>query len=92
MEGEPRHPQPGGLELTPSLQPVMTESTCLRSSGTLVHALVNKLTSDILALEDITALESERLDALCQLIYPLEELFTSHQVRLLQRVERRVGP
>jgi centromere/kinetochore protein ZW10 len=64
-----------------SAQPVMRESVCLQSSGLLVEALVSRVTIEILALEDITANESERLDTLCKKAYPLEDLFTSHHVR-----------
>ncbi len=61
-------------------QPVMRESACLQGSGILMEAFVCKITNDILALDDITANESERLDQLCKMLYPLEELFTSHHV------------
>jgi hypothetical protein len=71
---------------TISAQPVMRESACLKSSGSLVETLVSRLTSDILSLEDITANESERLDTLCKKAYPLEALFTSHHVSALQFV------
>lgn len=58
----------------------MRESACLQGSGILMEAFVSKMTSDIMALDDITANESERLDQLCKMLYPLEQLFTSHHV------------
>lgn len=43
--------------------------------GQLVDYAVSLMASDILALPDITELESNRIGELCKLVHPLDQLF-----------------
>ncbi len=61
----------------------MLQSTCLISVGVLVDATVDRITSDILAIRDITADDSEKLNKLCGEIKGLEELFSQMTVSIL---------
>jgi hypothetical protein len=58
-------------------QPVLPASTLDVFLGYLVDSLVQIISSDILALQDITELESNRLTDLLELVHPLENLFRS---------------
>lgn len=58
----------------------MPESTCLESMGRLIDAAISQICTDILAVVDITAEESERLKQLCQILRPIEERFNEMNV------------
>ena len=62
------------------LQDVMKESLCLTSMGQLVDTAISHICTDILALVDITAEESERLKQLCTILRPIEARFNEMNV------------
>lgn len=46
--------------------------------GQLVEAAVSQIADHIIAISDITADESERIKKLCDVLRPVEEIFTQH--------------
>lgn len=66
--------------LLTTLQDVMTELSCLTIMGQLIDTAISLICTDILALVDITAEESERLKQLCSVLRPVEERFTEMNV------------
>ncbi|WVW81452.1 hypothetical protein I302_103446 [Kwoniella bestiolae CBS 10118] len=66
----------GGLEsLDRVIRPVLPSSKRLEITSYLTSSLIHRLTNDVLGLEDITEVESNRLTELFKLVYPLEHLF-----------------
>ncbi|ORX34895.1 hypothetical protein BD324DRAFT_682822 [Kockovaella imperatae] len=57
------------------LKVVLPETTYLLVLGYLLDETIQKISGDILALQDITEVESTRLSELLRVIYPLEEIF-----------------
>ncbi|KAK4683475.1 hypothetical protein P7C73_g6781, partial [Tremellales sp. Uapishka_1] len=57
------------------LKAVLPTSTYLSVTGYLLDYSVSRIATDILALDDITEIESNRLNELCKLLHPLESLF-----------------
>ncbi|WWD22883.1 hypothetical protein CI109_107378 [Kwoniella shandongensis] len=57
------------------IKPVLPRSKQLEVLGYLVTALIARISDDILSLDDITEVESNRLTELLRLVYPLENLF-----------------
>lgn len=58
----------------------MTESSCLSTMGQLIDTAISHICTDILALVDITAEESERLKQLCSILRPIEDRFNDMNV------------
>jgi hypothetical protein len=58
----------------------MTESLCLATMGKLIDTAISHICTDILALVDITAEESERLKQLCSILRPIEDRFNDMNV------------
>jgi hypothetical protein len=58
----------------------MTESLCLATMGQLIDTAISHICTDILALVDITAEESERLKELCSILRPIEDRFNDMNV------------
>ena len=54
---------------------MLPATTYLIVLGYLLDETVQKLSADILGLQDITEVESTRLSDLLKMIYPLEEIF-----------------
>ncbi len=67
-------------------QAVLPSTTYISVLGYLLDTSVQRISSDILALADITELESNRLHDLVKLLQPLEALFVTQpdQVNQLQ--------
>lgn len=57
-------------------QPVLPLGRHLKALGLLLAAVLQRILSDVLALQDITARESERIASLCrETLQPLESFF-----------------
>jgi centromere/kinetochore protein ZW10 len=56
---------------------VLPMTTYLSALGYLLDCAVQRISSDILALPDITEVESNRLNELVKLLHPLEQVFVS---------------
>ncbi|KAK8844568.1 hypothetical protein IAR55_006415 [Kwoniella newhampshirensis] len=57
-------------------KPVLPRSKRLEMLEYLVTAFITRISEDILSLDDITEVESNRLTELLRLVYPLENLFS----------------
>lgn len=57
------------------VQAVLTKSRYYDALGSIVEAALSRILGDILALEDITEVESHRLSELCHILNALEGLF-----------------
>lgn len=53
----------------------MPSSTFYPTMGYLINTVLSRITAEILSLSDITENESEKLDKLLRMLYPLEGLF-----------------
>ncbi|KAL9112462.1 MAG: hypothetical protein Q9227_003304 [Pyrenula ochraceoflavens] len=56
-------------------KPILSHSALLQSTSSLLARVIDKLTKDILDMEDISDAESQRLAAFCNHIAELEDLF-----------------
>jgi hypothetical protein len=54
----------------------LTPSAYLHAVGQIVDDALFRVMDDVLSLEDIHEADSERLSDLCEMLAPLEELFT----------------
>ncbi|KAF9882964.1 hypothetical protein FE257_004391 [Aspergillus nanangensis] len=57
-------------------QPILSQSACLQSIGSLVSTVINKIILDIEDLGDISESQSQRLVSFCNQVSLLEDLFT----------------
>jgi hypothetical protein len=62
----------------PVTQPVLPHSKYFTAIGSITDAAIFRLISDILALPDITEVESHRLSELCRILNALEGLFSEN--------------
>ena len=67
-------------------QGVLAASTRQEVMGQLVDYTVSLMASDILALPDITELESSRIGELCKLVHPLDQLFMNPAAEVCHRM------
>jgi len=64
------------LSVHPSLsQPILSTHLFLSALGSILDAVLARILHEIIALQDITTKESHRLNEICKMIHPLEELF-----------------
>ncbi|RPD59040.1 hypothetical protein L226DRAFT_510672 [Lentinus tigrinus ALCF2SS1-7] len=61
--------------VAPQWKAVLTKSRYYDALGSIVEAALSRILGDILALEDITEVESHRLSELCHILNALEGLF-----------------
>ncbi|OSD04787.1 hypothetical protein PYCCODRAFT_1433123 [Trametes coccinea BRFM310] len=61
--------------VAPQWKAVLAKSKYYEALGALVETAVSRVLGDILALEDITEVESHRLSELCRILHALEGLF-----------------
>ncbi|KAI0697828.1 hypothetical protein C8T65DRAFT_614507 [Cerioporus squamosus] len=61
--------------VAPQWKAVLTKSRYYDALGSIVEAALSRILADVLALEDITEVESHRLSELCHILNALEGLF-----------------
>ncbi|KAI9062498.1 hypothetical protein FKP32DRAFT_1666937 [Trametes sanguinea] len=61
--------------VAPQWKAVLAKSKYYEALGALVETAVSRVLGDVLALEDITEVESHRLSELCRILHALEGLF-----------------
>lgn len=83
MDGEQSSPPPRDRSITRQMQGILNRSKYFDALGSLVNFCLTCIVDDILALPDITEVESHRLSELCRILHALEGLFIddSEQVR-----------
>ena len=64
--------------LTSVSQPILSKSRYYQALGTTIDVALSRILSDILALSDITAEESQKLGELCRIMNSLEGLFVEN--------------
>lgn len=57
------------------VQPVLATEQLYVALGKMVSALLDRMLAELLALPDITSRESERLNVVCKMVHPLENVF-----------------
>ena len=68
----------GSSQFFGCIQGTLTQSAYLDACGYVVEEILSSVLSDILNLPDIPELESHRLNALCQRLDSLKDLFVLH--------------
>lgn len=58
-----------------SSQPILSTHLFLSALGSILNSVLARMLQEIIALQDITTKESHRLNEVCKMIHPLEELF-----------------
>ena len=58
-----------------TVQPVLAKTKYYEAAGAVVNAALTRILQDILALPDITEVESHKLNELCRILNALEGLF-----------------
>lgn len=59
-------------------QPILPKSRYYQAIGTIIDVALSRILGDVLALEDITAEESNKLSELCRIMNSLEGLFVEN--------------
>ena len=82
MEGEKSSPRHNRL-IMEQMQGILSKSKYFDVLGSLVNFCLTSVMDDILAIPDITEVESHRLSELCRILHALEGLFVDdpEQVR-----------
>ncbi|KAI0091457.1 Centromere/kinetochore Zw10-domain-containing protein [Irpex rosettiformis] len=60
------------------IKPVLSKSRYYQAVGTVIDVALSRILSDVLALSDITAEESQKLGELCRIMNSLEGLFVEN--------------